>query len=303
MTITELKYIVALAKEQHFGRAAQSVFVSQPTLSIGIKKLEEELGVQIFERLSNKVMPTQAGLRIIEAARDTLMSTDVIRAIAKEVQGDCIGDIKLGAIYTICPYLLPKMIADLQQQNSNIRLFIEENYTAELVNQLKDGSLDVVLLSLPIVESNLFEIKPIFAENFFVIMPKNHPLEKYKTIAARQLENQRLFLLGSGNCFRDQVLQACPNCLSGNGLGSGSHLIQGGSLATIQMMVAGGLGISVFPQMAVADHPDISIRPFARPVPKRQIALAWRKSFTHKSVIEAIEASLLRCHKNHMLFT
>lgn len=295
MTITELKYIVALAKEQHFGRAAQSVFVSQPTLSIGIKKLEEELGVQIFERLSNKALPTQAGLRIIEAARDTLMSTDIIRAIADDAQGDFVGDIKMGAIYTICPYLLPKMIPDLQ--NANIRLFIEENYTAELVSQLKDGSLDVALLSLPIAESNLFEVKPIFEEEFFVIMPKNHPLEKHQTITNEQLESECLFLLGSGNCFRDQVLQACPNCLSGDkdSQTNDSHLIQGGSLATIQMMVAGGLGVSIFPKMAISEHPNISVRPFVAPVPKRQIALAWRKSFTHEKVIQSIEESVLRC--------
>ncbi len=294
MTITELKYIVALAKEKHFGRAAQSVFVSQPTLSIGIKKLEEELGVQIFERLSNKALPTQAGQRIIEAARDTLMSTDVIRAIAKEAQGEFIGDIKFGAIYTICPYVLPKIIPDLQQRNSNIRLFIEENYTAELVNQLKDGTLDVALLSLPIADSNLFEVKPIFEEEFFVIMPKGHPLEKFESIQSKQLDNEKLFLLGDGNCFRDQVLQACPSCLSGEkDSKSESNLLQGGSLSTIQMMVAGGLGVSVFPKMAITDNPNISVRPFTSPVPKRQIALAWRKSFTHENVIQMIEESLL----------
>lgn len=297
MTITELKYIVALAKEQHFGRAAQSVFVSQPTLSIGIKKLEEELGIQIFERLSNKALPTEAGRRVIEAARDTLMSTDVIRAIADEAKGNFVGDIRLGAIYTICPYLLPKMIPDLQKNNPNIRLYVEENYTTELVNQLKDGSLDVALLSLPIVDSNLFEVKAVFDEAFYVIMPKNHPLEKYKAITPQLLENERVFLLGSGNCFRDQVLQACPNCLGGDKgkPATDSNLIQGGSLATIRMMVAGGLGVSVFPQMAISESPDISVRPFAKPVPKRQIAIVWRKSFTHQSVIQSIEDSLLRC--------
>ncbi len=294
MTITELKYIVALAKEKHFGKAAKSVFVSQPTLSIGIKKLEEELGVQIFERLSNKALPTQAGLRIIEAARNTLMSTDVIRAIAEEAQGNFIGDIKFGAIYTICPYVLPKIIPDLQKRNSDIRLFIEENYTAELVNQLKDGSLDVALLSLPIADSNLFEVKPIFEEEFFVIMPKGHRLEKFKNINPKQLDNENLFLLGSGNCFRDQVVQACPSCLSGDTeTQKEGNLLQGGSLSTIQMMVAGGLGVSVFPKMAIADNLDISIRPFINPVPKRQIALAWRKSFTHTEVIKTIEESLL----------
>lgn len=303
MTITELKYIVALAKEQHFGRAAQSVFVSQPTLSIGIKKLEEELGIQIFERLSNKVLPTQAGTKIIEAARNTLMSTDIIRAIAAEAKGELMGDIKLGAIYTICPYLLPQMIPDLQQHAPDIRLYVEENYTGNLVNQLKDGTLDIALVSLPIAQSTLFEVKPIYEEDFYVIMPKGHPLEQYSQIQALQMENERVFLLGNGNCFREQVLQACPNCLPSTNKYSAqasvnNASVQGGSLATIEMMVSGGLGVSIFPEMAVRANPNISIRPFAAPVPKRQIALAWRKSFTREEVIDAVESSLLRCRAN-----
>ncbi len=282
MTITELKYIVALAKEQHFGRAAQSVFVSQPTLSIGIKKLEDELGIPIFERLSNKVIPTPAGLKIIEAARNTLMSTDVIRSIAEESKEPLAGEVKLGAIYTICPYLLPKIIPDLQQHTPNIRLYVEENFTNELIKQLKDGSLDIALLSPPIETS----------------MPKGHPLAVHKTIDEQHLENQRVFLLGSGNCFRDQVLQACPTCLTTTGsnyLNHQSNLIQGGSLATIRMMVAGGLGISIFPKMALPDDDNIIVRPFTPLVPKRQIALAWRKSFTRKEVLQAVEESILRC--------
>lgn len=298
MTITELKYIVALAKEQHFGRAAQSVFVSQPTLSIGIKKLEDELGVPIFERLSNKVIPTPAGLKIIEAARNTLMSTDIIRSIAEESKEPLAGEVKLGAIYTICPYLLPKIIPDLQQHAPNIRLYVEENFTNELIGQLKDGTLDIALLSPPMEASNLFEIKPIFEEEFYVIMPKGHPLAVHKTIDEQHLENQRVFLLGSGNCFRDQVLQACPTCLTTTGsnyLNHQSNLIQGGSLATIRMMVAGGLGISIFPKMALPDDDNIIVRPFTPLVPKRQIALAWRKSFTRKEVLQAVEESILRC--------
>ncbi len=298
MTITELKYIVALAKEQHFGRAAQSVFVSQPTLSIGIKKLEDELGVPIFERLSNKVIPTPAGLRIIEAARNTLMSTDIIRSIAEEAQKPLSGEVKLGAIYTICPYLLPKIIPDLQQQAPDISLYIEENFTGELIKQLKDGSLDIALLSLPIEDSSLFEVKPIFEEEFYVIMPKDHPLTVHKTIDEQHLVNQRIFLLGSGNCFRDQVLQACPTCLtttSNKNINTQENIIQGGSLATIRMMVAGGLGLSIFPKMALPDDENIVIRPFTPLVPKRQIALAWRKSFTRKEVLQAVEESILRC--------
>ncbi|MBS9778170.1 MAG: LysR family transcriptional regulator [Gammaproteobacteria bacterium] len=299
MTITELRYIVALAKEQHFGRAAQSVFVSQPTLSIGIKKLEDELGVSIFERLSNKVLPTQTGQKIIEAARNTLMSTDIIREIAAEANGESNVNVKLGAIYTVCPYLLPKIIPDLQEQSPELRLFIEENYTNELVKQLKDGLLDVALLSLPIPDSSLFEVKTIFEEDFYVIMPKGHRLASHESISQNDLDNERIFLLGSGNCFRDQVLQSCPSCLNATEdteQKNNKTIIQGGSLSTIKMMVAGGLGISIFPEMALSDDPNIVVKPFAGTEPKRKIALAWRKSFTRKETIEKIEDSILRCH-------
>lgn len=293
MTITELKYLVALAKEAHFGRAAKSVFVSQPTLSIGIKKLEEELGVKIFERLSNKVIPTQVGLRIIEAAKNTLMSTDIIRAIADEAKGELVGNIKFGAIYTICPYLLPKIIPDLQKNVSDIRLYVTEDYTHHLIQALKEGSLDLALVSLPIPESTLFEVKPIFEEDFYVIMPKNHPLEQKERLSPKDLSDHPVFLLGGGNCFRDQVLQACPSCLPADS--AEKELIQGGSLETIRMMVSGRLGLSVFPQMALNDDSDVSVRSFCSPVPKRQIALVWRKSFIQQRLIDVIEQSILRC--------
>ncbi|PIE45555.1 MAG: LysR family transcriptional regulator [Gammaproteobacteria bacterium] len=298
MTITELKYIVALAKEQHFGRAAQRVFVSQPTLSIGVKKLEDELGVRIFERLSNKVIPTQTGARIIEAAKQTLMSTDVIRSIAEATRGKLSGDVKLGAIYTVCPYLLPKIIPDLQEAAPDIRLYVEENYTKNLMDSLKDGSLDIAIISLPIGKSNLFEVKPIFEEDFYVVLPQGHRLANQPTISIDDLTEERVFLLGGGNCFRDQVLQACPNCLPDDK--EELPLIQGGSLETFRMMVAGRLGISIFPKMALthndnANEGNICVRPFSAPVPKRQIALAWRKSFAQKDIIDAVEASILRC--------
>lgn len=293
MTITELKYIVALAKEQHFGRAAQRVFVSQPTLSIGIKKLEEELGVAIFERLTNKVIPTQTGLRIIQAAQETLMSAETIRSIANDAKGDLTGEVKMGAIYTICPYLLPKIIPDLQENAPNIHLYIEESYTDNLVKSLKDGTLDVALLSLPIATSNLFEIKPIFEEEFYAIMPNDHPLSQKPAITPNDFDDERVFLLGSGNCFRDQVLQACPTCKPATH--SNTSYFQGGSLETIRMMVSGGLGVSIFPKMAIHDDKHMTVRPFALPTPRRQIALAWRKSFTNQSLIDAIEASILRC--------
>lgn len=305
MTITELKYIVALAKEQHFGRAAQSVFVSQPTLSIGIKKLEEELGVAIFERLSNKAVPTQVGKRIIEAAQNTLMSADIIRSIAEEAKGELVGDVKLGAIYTMCPYLLPKMIPDLRKNAPDIRLYVKEDYTENLIEALKNGDLDLAVISLPLPESSLFEVKSIEEEAFYVIMPNEHPLVEKKEINFRDLDDERVFLLGGKNCFRDQVLQACPNCQPQKSAKKipQKELIEGGSLNTIAMMVAGGLGVSVFPEMAVPDDDNITVRPFEQPEPKRHIALAWRKSFIQQPIIEAVEASIARCIHPQLNYT
>lgn len=293
MTITELKYIIALAQEQHFGRAAQRVFVSQPTLSIGIKKLEDELGIQIFERLTNKVTPTAVGKRIIEAAQNTLMSTETIRSIADEAKGEFSGVVKMGAIYTVCPYLLPKIIPDLQTHSPTIQLYIKEDYTANLIEALKDGTLDVALVSLPIESSNLFEIKPLFEEDFLAILPRKHSLHHKQQLTPEDFDGERVFLLGNGNCFRDQVLAACPNCqppTMANSLG-----LQGGSLETIRMMVAGGLGVSIFPRMALNEDSLIIARPFRNPSPKRKIALIWRKSLTNKALINSVEASILRC--------
>ncbi len=297
MTLTELKYLIAVAQEGHFGRAARRVFVSQPTLSIGIKKLEAELDVQIFERLSHKVVPTQVGEHIVEAAKNTLMSVDTIRAIAEEAKGKLTGEVKLGAIYTICPYLLPKIIPDLREHAPDLQVYIREDYTRQLMESLKTGELDVALISLPVEQSSLFEIKVISEEHFSVILPQDHPLTAKSCLHIEDLDGQRVFLLGSGNCFREQVIQACPNIVRADL--PEKQVLQGGSLDTIRMMVAGGLGVSIFPAMALHDDADIAIRPFAAPAPKRQIALAWRKSFIQQPVIAMLEDSIKRCQGAH----
>ncbi|MPV86326.1 hydrogen peroxide-inducible genes activator [Ostreibacterium oceani] len=293
MTLTELRYIVALEQTQHFGRAAERVFVSQPTLSVGIKKLEAELGVQIFERLAHKAIPTQVGKQIIEAAKQTLMNADTIRAIAEATQGELVGNVHLGAIYTVCPYLLPKMIPALQQTAPEVKLFIKEAYTQQLIDDLKAGELDVALVSPPIPDASLFESLTLFSEPFYVLMPKGHALATKQAITAEALRGERVFLLGGGNCFRDQVLEACPGCEQPRLFDK--NWVQGGSLETIRMMVSSGLGISVFPEMALVPDENIVVRPFAPPMPQRQITLIWRKSFIQPQLIKAIATSVVRC--------
>ncbi len=290
MTITELKYVVALAKEKHFGRAAESVFVSQPTLSIGIKKLEDELGVKLFERLSNKALPTQVGEQVVLAAQKTLMSADAIRSIVNNSKGEMAGKIKIGSIYTISPYLLPKLVPALKEKAPNLKTQLEENYTKELINQLKDGSIDLAILSLPIPTSSLFEVKPLFEEEFMTIVPKDHKFEPQKPIKASDMGGEDVFLLGGGNCFRDQVIQACPQCLNDI---KGDDSLKGSSLETIRLMVASGLGVSVFPKMAIREDNLTKAIPFSGNKPKRTIALAWRKSFIQNEIIELIESTIL----------
>ncbi|MBT8117841.1 MAG: hydrogen peroxide-inducible genes activator [Gammaproteobacteria bacterium] len=299
MTLTELRYIVAVAREKHFGRAASSCFVSQPTLSIAIKKLEEELGVQLFERQSGDISVTPVGERIIEQAQRTLEAAEGVKQAAAQGKDQLAGPVRIGAIYTIGPYLFPELIPRLRRQAPDMPLVIEENYTAVLAEQLKRGDLDVIIISLPFGDPGLLTL-PLYVEPFVVLLPAAHPLTQRKTIKSVMLEDESVLLLGAGHCFRDQVLEACPACLPKPGLRDDlSNTVAGGSLETIRHMVVSGLGITVLPCTAAgADRYSqrlLSIRRFARPVPTRTVALAWRVSFPRPKVIDAISTTVASC--------
>ena len=299
MTLTELRYIVAVAREQHFGRAAKRCFVSQPTLSIAIKKLEEELGVQLFERQSGEISVTPVGERIIEQAQRTLEAAEGVKQVAQQGKDQLSGPLRIGAIYTIGPYLFPELIPRLRKLAPNMPLVIEENYTAVLAEQLKRGELDAIILSLPFSDPGLLTL-PLYEEPFVVLLPASHPLTQRKTIKSDMLEDESVLLLGAGHCFRDQVLEACPACLPKPGLeGDLSNTLAGSSLETIRHMVVSGLGITVLPCTAAgADRYSqrlLSIRRFTRPVPIRTVALAWRVSFPRPKVIDAISESVAKC--------
>ena len=299
MTLTELRYIVAVAREKHFGRAASSCFVSQPTLSIAIKKLEEELGVQLFERQSGDISVTPIGERIIEQAQRTLEAAEGVKQAAAQGKDQLAGPVRIGAIYTIGPYLFPELIPRLRRQAPDMPLVIEENYTAVLAEQLKRGDLDVIIISLPFSDPGLLTL-PLYEEPFVVLLPAAHPLTQRKTIKSAMLEDESVLLLGAGHCFRDQVLEACPACLPKPGLRDDlSNTVAGGSLETIRHMVVSGLGITVLPCTAAgADRYSqrlLSIRRFVRPVPTRTVALAWRVSFPRPKVIDAISTTVASC--------
>jgi LysR family hydrogen peroxide-inducible transcriptional activator len=295
MTLTELRYIVAVARERHFGRAAQACFVSQPTLSVGIKKIEEELGVTIFERGSNEITLTPVGEQIVTQAARTLDEAATIKAIAQQ-SGDPLGyPLRLGAIYTIGPYLLPLILPILRELAPNMQLLIQESYTASLREQLKQGKLDVAILSLPFEEPGMV-VQPIYDEPFQVAMPAGHPWQQRAAIPPEELGTEPVLLLGSGNCFRDQVLQVCPNLARGATASGMQQTLEGSSLETIRYMVSSGVGMTILPCTAtVGPHEGngmLAFRPFTKPSPKRRVALVWRKSFTRPQAAEIVREAI-----------
>jgi len=297
VTLTELRYVVAVARERHFGRAARSCFVSQPTLSVAIKKLEEELGVLLFERGPGEVSVTPVGQRVVEQAQRVLEEAARVKEIAAAGHDPLAGTLRLGAIYTIGPYLLPKLIPVLRRAAPSMQLLIQENYTHKLGEALKQGEVDAILVALPFAESGV-ATRAVYDEPFLVAVPRGHPLEKRKHISSDELARESLLLLGSGHCFRDQVLDLCSNVQRGK-RSALARTLEGGSLETIRQMVASGVGVTVLPSTAVQPGDGggelIRIRPFARPVPDRRVVLAWRKSFPRPQAIEALRQAILAC--------
>jgi len=300
MTLTELRYIVAVARERHFGKAAKACFVSQPTLSIAIKKLEDELGVQLFERRASDVTVTPIGEHVVQQAQRALEAAAGVTQVAHQGRDQLVGPLRLGAIHTIGPYLFPELIPVLRKQAPKMPLFIEENYTSVLTDKLKLGELDAIIIALPFTEKGLLTL-PLYKEPFVVVMPSSHPLTQRKTIKAEQLENETVLLLGAGHCFRDHVLEACPACVPKAGReGDLEHTIEGSSLETIRHMVVSGLGVTVLPCTAAgADRYSqrlLAIRRFSGKVPSRTVALAWRVTFPRPKAIDVVENAIAQCN-------
>jgi LysR family hydrogen peroxide-inducible transcriptional activator len=297
VTLTELRYIVAVARERHFGRAAEKCFVSQPTLSQAVKKLEDELGVALFERRASEVTVTTIGARIIEQAQRTLEQANAVKEIAKQGKDPLAGTLKVGVIFTIGPYLLPRLIPLLHRRAPQMPLVLEENYTAVLADMLKRGAIDVAIVALPFDEPGL-NVQSVYDEPFVIALPREHPWSGRKSIRADDLARESLLLLGTGHCFRDQVLNACPALNRSSATpGSIQRTVEGSSLETIRLMVASGLGITVLPASALPQRPGrgelLAYVPFTRPVPDRTVVLAWRKSFTRTAAIEALRQAML----------
>lgn len=289
MTLTELRYIVALAQEGNFSRAAERCSVSQPSLSVAIARLEDELGVHLFERGKGFVSPSAVGRKVVEQAQLALNEAEKVRQIAMYGRNQLDGPLRLGVIHTIGPYLLPQLIYALKRVAPNMPLAIEENMTASLAEMLRDNALDVVIIALPFEMPGVLT-RPIYDESFKVIVPRGHPWENKAFISPEEVAGDEVLLLKAGNCFRDQVLDSCPQVSSPE-----TDIRLGHSIGTIRCMVASGLGVSVMPDGAL-QHPYnndlISVIPFKSPEPSRRIALAWRTGFIRPQAIDALLAAV-----------
>lgn len=311
MTLTELKYIVAVARERHFGRAAEACHISQPTLSVSVKKLEEELNTKIFERSAGEVTVTPLGASIVEQAQAVLEQAANIKEIAKRGQDPLDGPLRLGIIHTVAPYLLPALVKQNIRRTPKMPLVLQESYTHELLNMLRNGDLDCAILAEPFPNSGL-AVAPLYEEPFMVAVPNHHRFAKKKRVSSETLKNENLLLLGTGHCFRDHVLEVCPEHSSVTNAKEGiSRNFEGSSLETIRHMVESGMGITVMPILSIdkrilqnldkqedlAEDPEHYVKyvSFEKKPPSRRIVIVWRRSFTRYEAIAELRNAVYDC--------
>jgi len=308
MTLTELKYIVAVARERHFGRAAEACFVSQPTLSVAVKKLEEELDLKLFERSANDVTVTPLGEEIVRQAQSVLEQAANIKEIAKRGKDPLAGALRLGVIYTIAPYLLPDLVRQVIARTPQMPLMLQENFTVKLLEMLRTGEIDCAILAEPFPDAGL-ALAPLYDEPFYAVVPVTHALARQNSVTTEVLKQETMLLLGSGHCFRDHVLEVCPEFarFSSNAEGIRKSF-EGSSLETIKHMVAAGMGVTLVPRLSVPkealadkprrkrdEEPYVRYLPFAGDPPTRRVVLAWRRSFTRYEAIAALRNAVYAC--------
>ncbi len=313
MTLTELKYIVAVAREKHFGKAAEACFVSQPTLSVAIKKLEEELEIKLFERNASEVAATPLGEDIVRQAQTVLEQAAAIKEIAKRGKDPLAGPLRLGVIFTIGPYLLPDLVRQIIERTPQMPLMLQENLTVKLLEQLRLGEIDAAILAEPFPDTNL-AIAPLYDEPFVAVVPVGHKLAQQTSVTVEELKQETMLLLGNGHCFRDHVLEVCPEFARFSSDTEGIRKsFEGSSLETIKHMVAAGMGITLVPRLSVpsaalapgaaalppgslpGDSGYVRYLPFAGEAPMRRVVLAWRRSFTRYEAIAALRNAVYAC--------
>ena len=310
MTLTELKYIVAVARERHFGKAAEACFVSQPTLSVAVKKLEEELEVKLFERSANEVAVTALGEEIVRQAQSVLEQAAAIREIARRGRNPLSGPLTLGVIYTISPYLLPDLVRQVMARTPQMPLMLQENFTVKLLDMLRTGEIDCAILAEPFPDAGL-AVAPLYDEPFLAAVPSGHRLAGHEQVTTEELKQEPMLLLGSGHCFRDHVLEVCPEFARFSSNADGIRKsFEGSSLETIKHMVAAGMGITLVPRLSVPAgalvaktrrHADSLVKYLpvqdgpAAPPPSRRVVLVWRRSFTRYEAIAALRNAIYAC--------
>ena len=286
MNLKDLKYLVALADTGHFGKAAARTFVSQPTLSAQLKKLEEYLGVKLIERQPKNVQLTEVGKQVVVRARRMLDEGDSIVALARSNTDPLAGKLKVGLIPTIGPYLLPRIMTKIRKSLPHLSLMLYEYQTEPLLKRLRDGEIDVGILALPIAQDGV-ETQKLYEEAFTVAIPNNDPLSEKSSIKAQDLKGHTLLLLEDGHCLRDQALEICSRVDVRE-----AEDFRATSLETLRQMVVAGLGITLLPESAV-DAPfgsqrGLTIRHFAKPAPTRTVGAVWRKSSTRTAAISEL---------------
>ena len=308
MTLTELKYIVAVARERHFGKAADSCYVSQPTLSVAVKKLEDELEIKLFERSASEVTVTPLGEEIVRQAQSVLEQAANIKEIAKRGKDPLAGPLRLGVIYTIGPYLLPDLVRQVIARTPQMPLVLQENFTVKLLEMLRTGEIDCAIMAEPFPDTGL-AIAPLYDEPFLAAVPATHAFATRKTITAQELKSETMLLLGTGHCFRDHVLEVCPEFARFSSDAEGIRKsFEGSSLETIKHMVAAGMGVTLVPRLSVPkdaleprgkrrrdDHAFVKYIPFDGNPPTRRVVLAWRRSFTRYEAIAALRNAVYAC--------
>ncbi len=308
MTLTELKYIVAVAREKHFGKAAEACFVSQPTLSVAIKKLEDELEVKLFERSANEVTVTALGEDIVRQAQSVLEQAANIKEIAKRGKDPLAGPLTLGIIYTIGPYLLPDLVRQAISRTPQMPLMLQENFTVKLLEMLRTGDIDCAIMAEPFPDTGL-AVAPLYDEPFLAAVPSTHPFAAKSTITSQELKSETMLLLGNGHCFRDHVLEVCPEFARFSSDAEGIRKsFEGSSLETIKHMVAAGMGVTLVPRLSVPkealdpkprrrkdDQSFVRYIPFDGDPPTRRVVLAWRRSFTRYEAIAALRNAVYAC--------
>lgn len=287
MNIRDLKYLIALGKYQHFGEAAKACFVSQPSLSIQIKKLEELLGAQLIERTNKKVFITPLGHQVIAKAQRIVDEFDSIKELCDDTKDVFSSKIKIGIIPTIAPYLLPVILQGLKEQFPNLKLLPKESQTRVIVEDLLDSSLDCLVLALP-VECPQSEQRELFDEPFYLAVPSSAPLAKFDSIQEKELDNREIMLLEDGHCFRDQALEICQK------IGATEQMdLRATSLETLKHMVRAEAGITLMPESAIdANESQIQYIPFQDPVPHRTVGMVWRKSSPKAELFESLHEAI-----------